>query len=81
MSPSIKKVAKPKEISPETPPKTERPMVELPKDENELFDQDDDLITSTLPDFSIASEEKTPVPTVWDHDTETIFKFNSSPRW
>ena len=58
MSPSKKKAANPKEVSLEETPKTEVPKVELPNNDNKLFDEDDDLGTSTIPDLSIASEEE-----------------------
>ena len=58
MAPSKKKAVQPKEVSLETPPKTELPKVELPKDENKFFDEEDELITSTIPDFFIASQEE-----------------------
>ena len=54
MAPSKKKAAQAKEVSLETPPKSEIPKVELPKGENKLFDEEDELITSPIPDFSIA---------------------------
>ena len=34
----------------------EIPIVELPNDENKLFDDDDDVGTSTIPDISLQSE-------------------------
>ena len=78
MAPSKKKVAKPKEVSLESPPKTELPNAELPKDENKLFDEDDELGTSSRPDLSIASEkQETPLNNVWDHAIDTLFKLSS----
>ena len=61
ISPSKIKVAKPKEASFEvTPqdelPKVTPPKVELPSNENKLFDQDDDEVASSIPDVSVASE-------------------------
>ena len=75
---TIQEAVQPKEVSLETPTKNELPKVELPKDENKLSDEDDGLITS-IPDFSIASEEEkeTPITTVWDHAIETLFKPSS----
>ena len=62
MSPSKKKVAKPTEVSlvssPKVELKDELPKDELPKDENKLFDEDDNIGTSTLSGLSITSEEK-----------------------
>ena len=51
-------------------PKDELPKVELPNDENKLFDVDDDIGASTIPDLSVASEddEEEVIPNnVWDH--------------
>ena len=52
----------------------------LPKDENKQFDEDDELVPSTIPDFSVVSEEENDVslPTVWDHAIETLFKLSSA---
>ena len=50
MAPSKNKVARPKEVSLESPPKDELPKVVLPKDENNLFHEDDDIGTFTLPE-------------------------------
>ena len=72
-------MAKPKEVSLETPPKTELPKVELPKNENKLLDEDDELGTSTVPDLSVASEEEKEISltTVWDHAIDTLFKLST----
>ena len=71
-----KKAAQPKDVSLKTPPKTALPKVELPKDENELLDEADELVTSAIPDFSVASEEEKEIPiaTVWDHAIKTLFE-------
>ena len=76
MAPSKKKLVKPKEVSLESPPKTELPKVELPKDESKLFDEDDELGTSTIPDLAsgASEEEKIPLNSVWDHAIDTPFK-------
>ena len=58
MAPSKKNAVQPKEVSLETPPKTELPKVELPKDGNKLFDEDGELITSTICNFSVVSEDE-----------------------
>ena len=73
MAPSKTKVAKPKEVSLETPPKTDFPKVEIPNTSN------DELVTSTIPDFLVASEEQREVPitTVWDHAIENLFKLST----
>ena len=38
--------------------KDEAPNIELPNDENKLFDVDDDVGTSTIPDLSVPSEDE-----------------------
>ena len=55
---SKKKLLKPKEVSLDSPLKEETPNIELPNDENKLFDEDDDVVTSTIPDLSVPSEEE-----------------------
>ena len=52
MPPSKKKLLKLKEVSLDSPPKEETPNIELPNDENILFDVDDDIGTSTIADLS-----------------------------
>ena len=77
MSPSKKKLVKPKEVSLDSPPKEEPPNVELPNDENKLFDVDDDVGTSTLPDLSVASEdeeEEVKSNNFWDDAIDILFK-------
>ena len=56
MTPSKKKLLKPKEVSLDPSLKVETPIVEHPNDENKLFDEDDDVGTSTIPDLSQPSE-------------------------
>ena len=58
MSPSKKKVLKPKEVSLDSAPKEETPSIELPKDENRLFNVDDVVGTSTIADLSVPSEDE-----------------------
>ena len=43
MTPSKKKLLKPKEVSLDPSLKVETPIVELPNDENKLFAEDDDV--------------------------------------
>ena len=43
MPPSEKKLLKPKGVSLDSPLKEEAPNIELPDDENKLFDIDDDV--------------------------------------
>ena len=57
MKSSKKKLLKPKEVSLDPSIKVETPIVELPNDENKLFDEDDDVGTSTIPDLSLPSED------------------------
>ena len=80
MSPSRKKLAKPKEVSLETPPKDELPKGTIPKDEYKHFDEDDGLVASTIPDFSVASEEQKEIspPTICHHAINTLFKLSSA---
>ena len=49
MAPS--KNIKPKEVSLDSATKDELPIVDLPNDENKLFDVDDDMVASTIPDL------------------------------
>ena len=58
MSPSKKKLLKPKEVSLDSPPKEDTPNIELPNDENKLFAVDDDVGTSTIADLSVPSEDE-----------------------
>ena len=58
MTPSKQKLLKPKEVSLDPSLKVETPTVELPNNENKLFDEDDDVVTSTIPDLSLPSEDK-----------------------
>ena len=55
MASSKKKVVKLNEVSLESSQKEELPMVELSRNENKLFDEDDDIGTPTVPELSIAS--------------------------
>ena len=57
MSQSKNKLLKPKEVSLDSPPKEGTPNIELPNDENKLFDVDDDVGTSTIADLSVPSED------------------------
>ena len=79
MSPSKKKLVKPKEVSLDSPPKEEPPNVELPNDENKLFDLDDDVGASVILDLSVSSEDKEEVKSnnAWDHATDTLFKLST----
>ena len=52
MPPSKKKLLKSEEVSLDSHPKEETSNIELPNDENKLFDVDDDIRTSTIADLS-----------------------------
>ena len=57
--------------------KEETPNVELPNDENKLFDVDDDVQISTIPDLSLPSEEQEVKPnSVWEYDIYVLFKLS-----
>ena len=57
MSPSKKKMAKPKEVSLEATPQAVTLKAELPNEENKLLDEDDDQATSSIGDLSTEPEE------------------------
>ena len=55
----------------------ETPIVELLNDENKLFDEEDDVETSTIPDFSLPSddeEEEIKSNNVWEYAIDVLFK-------
>ena len=59
--------------------KDEAPNIELPNDENKLFDVDDDIGTSTIPDLSVPSEdeeEEVIYNNVWEHAIDILFKLS-----
>ena len=64
-----KEITKPKEVSLDPPLKDETPNIELPNNENILFDADDDVGTPTFPDLSVPSA---------DEEEEVKFKFNNA---
>ena len=79
MPPSKKKLLKPKEVSLDSPPKEETPNIELPNDENKLFDVDDDVGTSIIADLSVPSEveeEEVKSNNVWEHAIDILFKLS-----
>ena len=77
MPPSKKRLLKPKEVSSDSPLKEETPNIELPNDENKLFNEDDDVGTSTIPDLSVTSEdeeeEEVISNNVWEHTIDILF--------
>ena len=59
--------------------KEETPIVELQNDENKLFDVDDYVGTSTIPDLSLPSEdeeEEAKSNNVWEYAIDTLFKLS-----
>ena len=63
----------------DSPPKEETPNIELPNDENILFDVDDDVQTSTIAVLSVPSEdeeEEVKSNNVWEHAIDIQFKLS-----
>ena len=58
MTPSKKKLIKPKDVSLDPSIKVETPIFELPNDENKPCNEEYDVGTSTIPDLSLCSEDK-----------------------
>ena len=60
----------------------ETPIIELPNDENELFDEKDDTGASTIPDLSLPSEdveeEVVKSNNVWEYTIDILFKLPHS---
>ena len=55
----------------------ETPIIELPNDENKLFDEEDDVGTSTILDLSLPSEEEeehVKDNNVWEYAINDLFK-------
>ena len=79
MPPSEKKLLKLKEVSLDSPPKKETPNIELPNNENKLFDGDDDVGTFTINCLSVPSEvEEKEVKSnnVCEHAIDILFKLS-----
>ena len=79
MPPSKNKLLKPKEVSLDPSLKEETPIVELPNNENKLFDEGDDVGTSTIPDLSLPSEdeeEEVKSNNVWEYAIDVLFKLS-----
>ena len=79
MTPSQKNLPKPKEVSVDPSIKEEPPTVELSNDENKLFDEADDVGTSTIPDLSLPSEEEeeeVKTNNVWEYALDVPFKLS-----
>ena len=59
--------------------KVETPTVELPNDENKLFDEDDDIGASTIPVLSLPNEdeeEEIKSNNVWEYAIDVLFKLS-----
>ena len=57
----------------------ETPIIELPNDENKLFDEENDVGTSTIPNLSLPSEdeeEEVKSNNVWEYATDVLFKLS-----
>ena len=60
----------------DSPSKEETSNIELPNDENKLFDVNDDVGTSTIADLSVPSEDKeeeVKSNNVWEHAIDILF--------
>ena len=79
MTPSKKKLLKPKEVTLDPSLKEETPTVELPNNENKLFDEDDDIGTSTIPHLSLPNEdeeEEVKSNNVWEYAIDVLLKLS-----
>ena len=79
MTPSEKKLLKPKEVSLDPSLKVKMPIIELPNDENKLFDEEDDVGTSTIPNLSLPSEdgeEEVKCHNIWEYAIDVLFKLS-----
>ena len=76
MTPNNKKLLKPKEVSLDL----ETPAVELPNEENKLFDEDDDVGISTIPDLSLPGSPQW-VKCVGNTDVLCFGFYFMSPKW
>ena len=57
------------------------PTVELPNDKNKLFDEEDDVGNSTIPDLSLPSEveeEEHTINNVWEYAINDLFQLSTS---
>ena len=60
-------------------PKEETPNIELPSNENKLFDVDNDVGTSTIADLSVPSadeEEEVKSNNAWENTIDILFKLS-----
>ena len=78
MTPSKRKSLRPKEVSWDPSIKEETPIIELPNDKK-MFDVENDVGTSTIPDFSLPSEDKeeeVKSNNVWEYAIDVLFKLS-----
>ena len=57
----------------------ETPIIELPNNESKLFDEEDDVGTSTILDLSLPSEdgeEEVKSNNVWEYAIDVLFKLS-----
>ena len=81
MSPSKRKTLKAREVSLVTDSQENMPTLDLPNDENKLFDKGDDIGNSTIPDLSLPSEEdeeETTINNVWEYAINDLFQLSTS---
>ena len=79
MTQSRKKLLKPKEVSLDPSLKVETPIIVLPNDENKLFDEQNDVKTSTISNLSLASEdeeEEVKSNYLWEYAIDVLFKLS-----
>ena len=59
--------------------KVETPIIELPNNKNKLFDEEDDVGTSTIPDLSLPSEdddEEVKSNNIWEYAINILFQLS-----
>ena len=79
MTPPKKKLLKRKEVSLDPSLKVETTTVELPNDENKLFDEGDDVGTFPIPDLSPSiedEEEEVNSNNIWEYAIDVLFKLS-----
>ena len=79
MTPSKKKLLKIKKVSLDPSIKVETPIIELPNDEDKLFDEEDDVGTLTIADLSLPredEEEEVKSNNVWEYAIDVLFKLS-----
>ena len=79
MTLSNKKSLRPTDVSLDPSIKVETPIIELSNDENKLFDLEDDVGTSTMPDLSLPSEdeeEEVKCNDMWEYTMYVLFQLS-----